>query len=83
MVRNHSAEAGLFYTADFLLETRCAALPEEQWMPGGGAGLPMSYHTSQRSSFARTMVEPGLQLKAFWNSGMFDSGPMTRYLPMG
>ncbi len=51
--------------------------------PGGASGpealepaLPKSYHT--RHCCALTIAEPGLHSNAFWNSGMFDTTPLTR-----
>ena len=43
----------------------------------------LSYHTSQRSAFGRTMASPALQLNALLNSGRFDSGPLTRNFAIG
>src|SRR5205807_10473345 len=39
------------------------------------------HHTTQR--FARTIAESALQPKACANSPMVESGPITRYLPIG
>ncbi len=41
------------------------------------------YQTVQRSASGRTIGEPSLQLNACLNSGRLESGPITRYLPMG
>ena len=47
------------------------------------AGLCGDYQTTQRCSGGLTMAAPALQAKACWNSGAFDSGPITRYLAVG
>jgi hypothetical protein len=39
-----------------------------------------SYQISHFLSGGRTIGSPALHEKAFWNSGMFDSTPLTRYL---
>ena len=41
------------------------------------------YQTVQRSASGLTIGEPSLQLNACLNSGKLESGPITRYLPMG
>ena len=43
----------------------------------------LAYQATQRFSGGLTMADPALQSKAFWNSGEFDSGPITRYLAVG
>jgi hypothetical protein len=42
--------------------------------PGRGE----DYQTVQRSSGDLTMADPALHPKASWNSGRFESGPITR-----
>lgn len=44
---------------------------------------PEGYQITQRCLAGRTMGVPAAHWKAFWNSGMFESGPITRYLPVG
>ena len=39
---------------------------------------PHLHQTSQRFSGGAPSRDPGAQLNAFWNSGRFESGPMTR-----
>ncbi len=41
------------------------------------------YQTSQRFSCGGTIADPAGQANAFWNSGRFDNGPITRYLAIG
>src|SRR5712691_176980 len=41
------------------------------------------YQMVQRLSAARTIAEPSLQENACWNSGALESGPITRYFPVG
>jgi hypothetical protein len=48
-----------------------------------GPVLSFFHHTSHLFSGARTMGASALQLNAFWNSGRLESGPMTRYFPIG
>jgi hypothetical protein len=49
----------------------------------GAAAIPFrinDFHHQTWQEFSRTMACPGSQLKAFWNSGMFDTTPLTRNL---
>ena len=39
---------------------------------------PRDYQTTQRCAGGLTIGDPALQAKACWNSGAFDSGPITR-----
>ena len=41
-----------------------------------GRRFPLIYHT--RQAFSLTMGDFGAQLKACWNSGMFETTPFTR-----
>src|SRR5713226_4659611 len=45
-----------------------------------GTQRPQSAHHHTRHAFCLTIGAFALHANAFWNSGMFDSGPLTRYL---
>lgn len=55
---------------------QCASSGLRQAHPEVGCTNALAYHTRQTGS--RTMGAPALQLKAFWNSGMFDTTPLVR-----
>src|SRR5262245_62171802 len=73
IARNTGTQMG---TPEMPAPPRCNAHPSKS------ASLH-DYHTTQRSAGGRTMAAPSLQLKACLNSGRLESGPITRYFPMG
>ena len=59
--------------------------PGRLWDVGAtfAARIALAYQTSHLFPSGLTIGASALQLHAFWNSGRFDNGPMTRYFAMG
>src|SRR5688572_24668236 len=56
-----------------------AADPRDHALLGRAMERHLAHHT--RQGFSRTMGDPAGHATAFWNSGMLETTPLTRYRP--